>query len=172
MKAIFVILVLSASAIAQDAGNRVTVPFSDPARPKTIKGNLINSCFVIEGYEGKDLIVEARSEADENKRSHVPRGAEGMKRIDSSSLGLNIEEENNTVKIGGPAMHSGSVFLRVPREATLNLQCVNGSDMKVTGITGDLELNNTNASVTATNVSGSVLAHSLNGKVTVTLDRV
>ncbi len=171
MKIIFV-LALGALALAQSAADRITVPFSDPARPKTVRGSLMNACFVVEGYDGKELIVETRAGSDESRRNRVPRVAEGMKRIEANNFGLSVEEDSNTVKIGDSGMHSGSVLLRVPRETNVNLKCLNGGELKATGITGDLELNNTNASVNATNVSGSVLAHSLNGKVTVSLDRI
>lgn len=173
MKTLYALLLLSAVALAQDTGDRITVPFSDPSRPKTVKGSLVNGCFAIEGYEGKDVVLEARADHDsESGRHRPPRGAEGMKRIDATGFGLTVEEESNTVRIHGPASRSANIIVRVPRETALNLQCVNGGDLKVTGVSGDLDLNNTNGSITATNVTGSVLAHSLNGKVLVNLDRV
>jgi DUF4097 and DUF4098 domain-containing protein YvlB len=172
MKAFHVILLLSAVALAQDTGDKITVPFSDPARPRTVKGNLINSCFTVEGYDGKDVVVETRGGDDNRIRRHAPRGAEGLKRIDSGGYGLTVEEESNTISIHGPASHSVNVVVRVPRETTVKLQCLNGGEIRVTGVLGDLELDNTNGGVSVTNVSGSVIAHSLNGKVLVTLDRV
>ncbi len=173
MKSIYVMLLLGVCAIAQEAnGNRITVPFSDPARPKTVKGQLLNSCFVVEGYDGKDLIVESRTGGAESRsRPRAPRGAEGLTRLDIGGLGLTVEEENNTVRIQGP-MHNGEVVLRVPRATNLKLECTNNGDMSVSNVAGDLELGNLNGSITATNVSGSVLAHSLNGKVAASFDRV
>ena len=171
MKTLCAVLLFGAVALAQDTGDRVTVPFSDPARPRTVKGSLVNGCFTVEGYDGKDVVVESRG-AEISSHHHVPRGAEGLKRIDSPGFGLTVEEENNTVTIHGPAARSGSVLVRVPRDTTVKLSCTNGGDIKLSGVTGDIELNNTNGGVTATNVSGSVIAHSLNGKVLVSLDRV
>ena len=159
MKALYATLLLSAVALAQDSGDRITVPFSDPARPRTVKGNLINGCFTLEGYDGKDVIVETHGGGDNSVRRHV-HGAEGMKRIDSGNYGLTVEEESNTISIHGPASHNVSVVVRVPRETTVKLQCLNGGEIRVTGVSGDLELNNTNGGVAVTNVSGSVIAHS------------
>lgn len=172
MKTYYAILLMSAVALAQGTGDRITVPFSDPARPRTVKGSLINGCFSVEGYDGKELVVETRDGGDSGGRHRTPRGAEGLKRIDSSTYGLTVEEESNTITIHGPASHSINVMLRVPREATVKLNCLNGGEIRVAGISGDLELDNTNGGVSVTNVSGSVLAHSLNGKVLVALDRV
>jgi DUF4097 and DUF4098 domain-containing protein YvlB len=171
MKPLYAVFVLGTAAFAQDAGDRITVPFSDAARPRTVKGSLINGCFTVEGYDGKEVVVETRG-AETSSRHRAPRGAEGLKRIDSASYGITVEEENNTVSIHGPASNNVSVVVRVPRETTVKMGCVNGGDMKVSNISGDLELNNTNGGVSATNVSGSVIAHSLNGKVLVSLDRI
>ncbi len=172
MKFLITMLAIGAVALAQDTGDRISVPFSDPSRPKTVRGSLINGCFAVEGYDGNEVQVETRGGEGGPQRTRVPRGAEGLKRLESTSFGLTVEEENNTVRIHGPASRTVHVVLRVPRSTTLKLECTNSGDMEVTGVSGDLELNNLNGGITATNVSGSVLAHSLNGKVRAILDRV
>ncbi len=44
-------------ALCQDAQpDRVTVPFSDASRPKTLKASLINGSITVKGYDGKDAI--------------------------------------------------------------------------------------------------------------------
>src|ERR1700688_115048 len=88
----------SAALYAQGAANRVTVPFSDPSRPRTVTGNMMQGCFVVEGYDGKDVIIEPRG-SGERSEHHTPRGAEGLKRIEPMGLGMTVEEENNTVHI-------------------------------------------------------------------------
>lgn len=169
MKAIFGVLLLGAAALAQDT---ITVPFSDPARPRTVKGSMMNGCFTVEGYEGKDVLVESRAGDIRSSQRHVPRGAEGLKRIDSGALGLTVEEENNVVTIHGPGDRSGNILVRVPRATTVKLSCMNGGTLRLTGVSGDVEVDNTNGGVTAESLSGSVMAHSMNGKVLVTLDQV
>lgn len=170
MRTLYAILLLGAVAAAQETGDRISVPFSDPSRPQRVTGSLVNGCFAVEGYDGKEVLVETRGGGEVNAHRRVPRGAEGMRRIDSGGLGINVEEENNSVRIHGMGGHS--LVVRVPRTVSLKLECTNGGDLKVSNVAGDLDLNNLNGSIQASNVSGSVLAHSLNGRVTVTLDRV
>lgn len=170
MKTMCAVLLMPMAVFAQDSGNRVTVPFSDAARPRLVQGSSINGCFTVEGYDGKDLVIEPRAESKGRSVPRTPRNAEGLKRIEPAGVGLSAEEENNTIRIR-TAMNSGDVVVRVPFATSLKLDCTNGGDMKVERVTGDLDLQNVNGSVTATNVSGSIIAHSLNGRVLVTLDK-
>src|SRR6266404_5022209 len=86
---------------SQDAQpDRVTVPFSDPARPKTLKASLINGSITVKGYDGKDAIVEARPESGGGKHRRDRDNAEGMRRIDINSTGLVVEESDNVITVG------------------------------------------------------------------------
>lgn len=161
------------AGFAQDASNRVTVPFSDASRPRKLVGSMMQGCFEVEGYDGKEVVVESRARNGERgeRASRTPAGAEGLKRIEPSGMGLTVDEENNTVRIHASPGRSSDLFVRVPFATSLKLECMNGGEIKVNKVTGDLELQNMNGAVTATNVSGSIIAHSLNGKVLVTLDK-
>jgi hypothetical protein len=166
MKRVLVVGGLFAAAMwAQDS---ITVSFSDPARPKTLRANLLNGNMTVSGYDGKDVVIETRGGTSNSR--HVPRGAEGMKRIDAGGGTVSAEEENNTIRVRGPM--NGSLVIKVPYSTSLKLECTNGGDLKVDHVSGDLELSNLNGNVVASDVSGSVVAHSLNGKVLVTFDKV
>lgn len=165
-------LILVCAAFAQDSTNRITAPFSDPGRPRKVTASQMNGCFAIEGYDGKDVIIEEHGPSNpERTRTRVPAGAEGMKRIEPSGMGLSVEEENNVVRIHSSSSRGNNLHLRVPFATSLKIECMNGGDLKVDHVNGDLELQNLNGAVSATNVSGSVIAHSLNGRVLITLDK-
>ncbi len=163
-------LISSTILLAQDA-SRITVPLSDPSRPGTVKISLMNSCFAVEGYEGREITIDPMGRGDRTPPK-PPRGAEGMKRIEPSGHGLSVEEDNNTVRIHSSGASTGELLIRVPYATSLKLECMNGGDMKVNRVSGDIELQNMNGAVTATNVSGSVVAHSLNGRVLVSMDKI
>jgi DUF4097 and DUF4098 domain-containing protein YvlB len=172
MKTIIALFMACAGLVAQDSANRFSVPFSDPSRPGVVSGSMNNSCFTVEGYDGKDVVIETPGASGDHERRSVPRGAEGLKRIEPTGLGLTVEEDSNTVHIHSNSGRGGDLVVRVPYNTSLKLKCLNGGDITVHHVSGDLELENLNGAVTATNVSGSVLAHSLNGRVMVSLDRV
>jgi hypothetical protein len=159
------------AAWAQDASpERITVPFSDPSRPKMVKVSLINGGITVKAYNGKEVIVEARG--DERGRRHRPEPPTGMRRIDTNP-GLQVEESENTIVIGVSDINRTSeISLQVPVDTSLRLRSINGGNIGVEGVSGDLDIDNTNGNVTVSHVSGSVVAHALNGRVLVSLDRV
>jgi len=161
----------SAVAVAQDAGDKVTVPFRDPSKPRTLVVKVINGGMTVRGYDGKDVIVEARGGI--SGRTHRPSSVpDGMHRIDTNNSGLDVTEENNVMTIHAGIMHSADLTIQVPTQTSLRLTTMNGGKIQVENIAGEIEAENMNGAVTLTNVSGSVVANSMNGRVTVTLDHV
>ena len=60
--------------------------------------------------------------------------------------------------------------MRVPFATTLKFKCLNGGELKVAHVTAVYELSSLKGALTATNITGSVVANSLNGMVLVTGD--
>ncbi len=150
-------------AQAQVAGDRVTVPFSDPARPGVVKVSVLNGGITVKAYEGKDVIVEAKVR-DREGRSEKS----SMRRIPMTSTGLTVEEEDNRVSIGTDSnQRTIDLTVSVPTNTSLILRSVNDGDIEVTGVNGEIDVNNINGEVMLKNVAGNVIAHALNGKVLV-----
>jgi hypothetical protein len=154
--------------------DRVTVPFSDPARPKTLKASLINGSITVKGYDGKDAIVEASAEPGRRQRRRErPDRSDGLRRIDTGATGLVVEESDNVVSVGTRSPSEDvSLTVQVPFETALKLHSVNGREISVDHITGEIEIDSTNGDVTATHISGTAVVHTLNGKVLVSFDKV
>ena len=163
------------------SADRLTVPFSDPSRPGVVKVGLLNGGITVRGYEGKEVLVEARvrpedgaegESRDEDDKERQAKGR-GMRRIPVASTSLTVEEEENVITVGtGSYNRTIDVSLQVPMKTSLKLSSVNDGDINVEGVTGEIEVNNTNGGVTLTNVSGTVVAHSLNEDVVVRLTKV
>ena len=168
------LFIAASAAFSQDAQpDRVTVPFSDPARPKSLHASLINGGITVRGYDGKDVIVEARPQPDSGRRNRRPERADGMRRIDIGGSGLVVEESDNVITVGTRAINDSiELSIQVPFNTSLKLHAVNGGDIVVYHIIGDVEIDNTNGSATATHISGAAVVHALNGKVLVSLDKV
>src|SRR5713226_903105 len=150
------------------AGDHVSINLSDPARPALVKASLVNGSITVKGYDGKEVVVEARARNRETSRSES-----NPKRIAISSTGLSVEEENNDVRIGTDSyMRAVDLTISVPVHTSLKLRAVNDGDITVTGVEGELDVDDINGSVTLNNVSGSAVAHALNGRLLATFTRV
>src|SRR5437879_2245872 len=116
---------MGAQAPAQDNPDRVTVSFSDPARPGLVKVHLVEGSITVQAYNGKDVIVETKSRGrSTNRRSDS--NAQGLRRIDNFSSGVVVEEENNVMSISTGLGRSGNVDIQVPARTNLNVSTVNG----------------------------------------------
>ncbi|MBZ5490946.1 MAG: DUF4097 family beta strand repeat-containing protein [Acidobacteriia bacterium] len=150
--------------------NKVTVPLTDPSRPVTLRAHLVSGSITVKGADVKEVVVEAKARGDE---AHTGGRAEGMKRIPMTSTGLNIEAENNNVRVSTDSyQRTVDLTITVPTHTSVSLHSVNDGNIVVSGVDGDLDVNNVNGEVDLKNVGGSVVAHALNGHVLATLNRV
>jgi DUF4097 and DUF4098 domain-containing protein YvlB len=152
----------------QSGGDRISVNLSDPSRPALVKASLVNGGITVKGYEGKEVVVEARVRNREPEKS-----TGGPKRINISSTGLSVEEENNDVRISSESyVRAIDLTISVPVHTSLRLRAVNDGDIVVTGVDGELDIDDVNGSVTLNNISGSAVAHALNGRLLATFSKV
>jgi hypothetical protein len=159
---------IHAQGQAQPGLDRISVNLSDPARPALVKASLVNGGITVKGYEGKEIVVEARVR---NREASKPEG--GPRRLPILVTGLSVEEENNEVRINTDSyMHSIDLSIAVPAHTSLKLRAVNDGDIVVTGVDGELDIDDVNGSVILNNVSGSAVAHALNGRLLATFVRV
>lgn len=157
-----------AEAESQTGADRIAVNLDDPSRPCSVKASMVNGSITVKGYEGKEVVVEARVRERERERAEG-----GPKRIAISTTGLTVEEENNEVRISTESYaRTIDLTISVPVHASLKLRAVNDGDIVVTGVDGELDVDDVNGSVTLNNISGSAVAHALNGHLHATFTRV
>jgi len=160
--------------------NHITVPFSDSARPGTVRVNVLNGSINVTVGTGRDVVIDSKDDRDDRdrpRRSDRSRdsgdsGADGLRRL-SQPAGLTVEERANVISVSAPVM-TGHVKLdiQVPAATSLVIRAVNGGDVSVDGVSGSTEVNSVNGSIRLTNLGGAVIAHATNGTVTATLRQV
>ncbi len=162
-------LALAGAAKAQD---RIAVPLTDPARPVTLTVSLITGGIIVKGADVKEVTVETKMRADEDKGDRGNRRGT-LRRIPVNSSGLTVEEENNSVRVGVESMnHAVDLVITVPRQCSMKLRATNDGDIDVSNVEGELDVQDLNGDVKLTGISGSALVHALNGEITVTFNRV
>ena len=147
----------------------VVVPLTDPGRPVVLGASLLNGGIRVEGYDGNQVLVEVIPEGGQ----HSDRTRNGMRRIPNTSMGVTIEEQDNQVRVRGSWNSNIHLMkLKVPRRTSIQLKCINNGDIHVSGVEGELELQNTNGKITALDIDGWVVAHTTNGEIKVTIDKL
>ena len=159
-------------ALGQEpSADRVTVPLSEPSRAALIDVSLVQGSITVRGTNRKDVLVVARPQADRPSRRSDP-DATGLRRIPQSA-GFRISEEGNRVRVSSESPNRAITFeIEAPSRSNLKLSTVNGGEILVENIEGDLDLGNTNGGITLNNVAGAVNANTTNGSVRATMTRV
>lgn len=167
-------VVLAVLPLYGQSPNRVTVPLSDPTRPVSLRAHLLNGSITVKGADVKEVTVEAKSRNGEDSgREGRSDRSEGMKHIPMTSTGLNIEAENNQVRVSTDAINrTVDLVITVPVHTSLSLHTVNDGNIFVSGVDGELDVNDVNGEVDLKNIGGSAVAHALNGHVVVTFNRI
>jgi len=178
------ILLLFAGALVytqESAADRATIPFSDPSKPGWVKVDVHNGSITVKGYEGKEVIVEAktrgktikstgetmaeeiaervrarvtgeRSEREERRKEEKQRSTEGMRKIAAAGgTGLEIEEDDNVIEVDVSSLRQ-SVDLTIQVPYSTSLE---------------LDAHN-NGDITVENVSGEIEIDHHNGALRLT----
>jgi len=162
-----------AAACAAQEPEHAGIPLSDPSRPAMVHASLLNGGITVTGYNGKEVVVEARARHESGRESRPDPKAGGMHRLETRGSGLTVEENDNDFHISvGDMNRTVDLLIRVPFNTSLKLACVNDGDIKVDHVNGEIDVDNLNGGVKLLNVSGAVVAHSLNQDVVVTMDQV
>ncbi len=152
-------------------GDQVTVPLSDPSKPALIDISLVSGSITVRGSNRKDVLVVTRADAERPSRRIDP-DATGLRRIPQSA-GFRITEEANRVKVSSDGPNRAISFeIQAPSKSNLKLHTVNGGEIVVENIDGDIDVSNTNGGITLNNVAGVVNAGTTNGDLRATLTRV
>ncbi|HEX7281275.1 MAG TPA: DUF4097 family beta strand repeat-containing protein [Vicinamibacterales bacterium] len=168
---VVLVVVLIAPLAARQQPDRVTVPLSDPSRPALVDVSLVQGSITVRGTNRKDVLVIAHPAEDRASR-RIDADASGLRRLPQTA-GFRISEEANRVKVSSDSHNRLISFeIEAPLRTNLKLNAVNGGEIVVENIEGDLDLGNVNGGITMNNVAGSVNAGTTNGPVRATLTRV
>ena len=164
---------------------RIVIPFSS-ATDRSLEASLMNGSITVRGYDGNDVVLEIsnpqgtrdfrfnnqKADAEQSDKSDTtPNPNAGLRPLKSGSTGVFAEAKGNHITIGSKNMNSAAdLALQVPHETDLKLSCMNGGDIAVENVRGELDLENLNGKVIARAVSGAVLAHTLNEDIVVAID--
>ncbi|MGV3642096.1 MAG: DUF4097 family beta strand repeat-containing protein [Adhaeribacter sp.] len=152
------------AALAQGDDNKITIDLSQPNKPGLLKVSLLNGSIKVTGYGGKDVVISY--DGRENRRLAKPEESGGLRRLSGNNIGLEIEEEGNTVTVKANSIFkSVDLEIQVPHEFSLKLNNLTDGNVVVEDINGEIDVDNLNGSIDLRQVSGSASASTLNGDI-------
>lgn len=194
---LFLLVATGLTVIAQEsASERAVVSFSNPAKPGTVEVGLGEGSISVRGYEGKDVIIEARwrerllskrtlepevpeteiKEKTEEEKAREKAEAEktkGMKAIEAESTGLTVEEEENVIRVSVEhGRRAVDLTIQVPFSTSLRLSCHDEGGVTVERVDGEIEVESGDGPIMLTNVSGPVVADSSDGEIRAVFGKV
>ncbi|PSR55542.1 hypothetical protein AHMF7605_19530 [Adhaeribacter arboris] len=172
------IIVTTNPVVAQNENKNLTVALSKPGQPGSLKVDLLNGSIKVTAHSGKDVIIgysgRGNDDDDDRKRDRQNDAtANGLRRIPNNNFGLEASEENNQVVVRTNSFNRDiDLDIKVPRDFSVKLSTLNNGKIIVEGVNGELEISNLNDDIRLTDVSGSVVANTLNGDLQVSLRKI
>ena len=197
-----IIILLWAAGLADNAqesqADHAVVSFSNPAKPGTVEVDISEGSITVRGYEGKDVIIDARwrervltkeereeqaalAEAEEEvdqeelaRKKAQAEKAKGMKRLEVESMGLTVEEEENVIQVNAEeGKRAVDLVIQVPFSTSLQLSCRDDErGVIVDRVDGEIEVETSDGPIILTNVSGPVVADSSDGEIKAVFGKV
>lgn len=182
-----IVALLWAAGLADNAqesqADHAVVNFSNPAKPGTLEVDIREGSITVRGYEGKDVVIDARwreraltkeEQEEPARRKAQAEKAKGMKKLEVESAGLTIEEEENVIRVDvEEGKRAVDLVIQVPFSTSLRLSCRDDEKgIAVDRVAGEIEVDTSDGPIVLTNISGPVVADSSDGEIKAVFGKV
>lgn len=155
----------------QTVEEQIAVPLSKPGQVGNLQVNMVNGNLRVQGYDGKEVVIRVKGAG--NHHSKPDKEKEGLRRISSGGLGLEVREVDNTVRVeASPMGNLEGLEIMVPFNFSLRLETVNAQKLEVRGVRGEIEVNNVNGEILLEDVQGSAMVNTVHGDIIANFTKV
>jgi DUF4097 and DUF4098 domain-containing protein YvlB len=159
------------AGLAQSDDTKLVIALSQPGKPGLLKVNLLNGSIKVTGYNGKDVVLTYSGR--ENRKLASQEESGGLRRLSGNSIGLEAQEESNTVTIKTSSLiKTVDLEIKVPHDFSVKLKTLNDGQIVVQDVNGEIDVDNLNGGINLENVSGSASASTLNGNIIASFRKV
>ncbi|MGM0467017.1 MAG: DUF4097 family beta strand repeat-containing protein, partial [Acidobacteriota bacterium] len=147
---------------------KATVPFTSPNEPGLVKVGVQHGSITVTGYNGKEVIVEARVREKLVKEEEIKRNekAKGLKLVQVDTTGLQVIEDENVMRISVSSFkQTVDISIRVPYSTSLSISAYDKGDVKVENVNGEIEVSNHQGNLNLIGISNAVVAHTYDGEI-------
>ena len=167
-----ILLIALGGANGQDKGEML-IPLSNPGTKGDLRVSVKRGSITVTGANRQDVLIKYQALESKHGDNNTDRTKDGLQRISSGSIDLEVGENGNKVSVISDSWNKGiALIIEVPKTFDLNLDTYNGGFIKVDNIMGEVILENYNGEITAKGISGSVSANTYNGEIIIELLKV
>lgn len=167
--AIAIVTYLLAIGMAR-AQEQIAIPLSNPGAAGYLDVEMVSGSIDIRSYDGQEVIIRIHGKEKKVKKEE---SSNGLRRISGPSLGIEVTEQDNEVRIdAGPPNQTSNLEILVPTNFSVDAGTVNNGSITIKGLEGDMEVSNVNGSIRLEDIRGSVVASTVNGDVRVKFNEV
>lgn len=149
------------------------IKLNKPGQPGSVKIESMGD-LQVENHAGKDVVLTASG------LSSIPERAQGLSLVsdglvDNTGMGVSVQQVDNAVEIRGLANRSDIRYkLLVPSNVSLNIsnRKNQGDDIRISGVTNEIEVNLQSGNLILDNVTGPVIANTMHGSIDVKFSKV
>ena len=148
------------------------IPLTDPGKPGTLEVGLHHGGLKVMGYDGKEVRVTMEIIKAEDKGKESGEEKSGLRRINNSSVDVQIEEYDNTVQISGDHSKQTNFLIQVPQKFDLNISTHHDGDVTVENVAGNMAVDCHFGKMSLNNIGGSLIADTHHGEIEVIFSSV
>lgn len=150
------------TAFAQNF-EEINVPLSNPSQKGFLKVEIHKRPISIKGTNRQDVLIRY-APFEKPKEAKLEKAKNGLKKISSASMDLEISESDNRIKVNSEDWNKGLILeIEVPKKIDLKIESYNQGNLEIDNVAGTLELTSYNGSISAKRISGSIIADTYNG---------
>jgi len=150
---------------------KFTLSFADPSKIGELIVDINRGNITVESYEGK--AVEVALSVPNYESASGQESRDGLRSLRGSAPDFDITQSGNRIKIdSSDYQFISNLEIKVPKHINLSLDSYRNGEIRVVGVSGELNIHTQNNDVFLTNVSGSAKAWSYNGSFQASFDSV
>ena len=153
--------------------DRINVKLTDPSKPAYVELSLVNGGITVTGYDGKEVIVEAKTRTRKLSNDDRDKKRKGMFHIPVTSAELSVEEKDNHVEIDVQSMKNRvDLEIKVPVNTSLSVHAVHDGEIVINNVNGEIEAESVHGGIKLVDVSGSVAASTTHGDIKANMKQI
>ncbi|MEM7655852.1 MAG: hypothetical protein AAF399_06965, partial [Bacteroidota bacterium] len=148
--------------------NELVIPLTNAGQIGHLNVDIHAGTVNIVGTDRDDVLLKYELLEKEEEGSPTSKAANGMTRISSGGIKLDIVEKDNVVHIdSGHGNKAVALWVEVPKDFNLNVETHHYGEVAIEKVNGEIVIDAHHGGIKAHDISGSIVANTWHGDILV-----